>query len=73
MKKTVSLLKWDNGFVIPIKVYPGPQGGAYLPSEIIHMVPEDNREGTEVVIYEIKETTRTTLEDLGAIKDTTGQ
>ena len=64
MKKTVSILKFDGGFIMPIKVFPGPQGGAYIPSEIEHMIPEEDRDEVEVVIYEIKKVKTVKLGDL---------
>jgi len=62
--KTISLLKYENGFVNPIKIIPGPNGGAYIEQEIKLMVPEEEHDEIEVVIYEIKEVNTVKLKDL---------
>ena len=57
------LLKWENGFVNPIKIIPGPQGGAYMESEFPIMLADEDQD-MEVVIYEIKEVKTCKLKDL---------
>lgn len=69
MKKTISLLKWENGFVNPIRVRQGPQGGAYLMSEIAYMVPDEDQDDVEVVVYEIGKVTTYKLSELGGIDE----
>ena len=57
--KTISLLRWEGGFVNPIQVHNGPQGGGYMISEVVNMIPaHHDRDDIEVVIYEIKEVKR---------------
>jgi len=51
-EKTINVIKWENGFVNPIKIVPGPGGGAYLQEEIEMVVPDDE-ENVVLNIYYI--------------------
>jgi len=66
-KGTLRLIKWKNGFVNPIKIIPGPQGGAFLEQEFPLMFEEDD--DIDVVVYEIKKVTNCKLKDLGSKND----
>ena len=62
-KKILRLLKWENGFVNPIRIISGPQGGAYMEGEMSILLSGEDRD-LEVVIYEIKEVKKCKLKDL---------
>jgi len=65
---TLRLLKWENGFVNPIKIIPGPQGGAFVEEEFPLMFEEEDGD-LEVVIYELKSVRTCKLKDLGSKND----
>ena len=64
-KKVLRLIKYENGFLNPIKLYTGPGGGAYAPFEIpLVFDPENDKVDVEIEIYEIKKIIKTSFKEL---------
>ena len=68
--KTVSLLKFPEGLVMPIRTIRGPQGGHYAPFEIPLMFRDhEDYDKIEVIVYELKKITTCKLNDLKSSKN----
>jgi len=67
-KKVLTIFKFENGFVIPGRLYPDANGGAFLESEIPIMfgdLSDEEKESIKVVIYDIKMSKSVEFNDLG--------
>lgn len=53
-KPKLAILRWENGFVNPIRFVNFGMPGAMLPQEIEHLLPKElTKEDVDVVIYDV--------------------
>jgi len=67
-KQVLTLFKFENGFVVPGRMHPDVNGGAFIESEIPIMfgdLSDEEKDNLRVIIYDIKMSKSVDFNDLG--------